>query len=98
MKFVPNSSLKTTMLKELGLNNIEDLFLDIPQDIKIKNLNLADGLSQQDTEKKLRQTAVKNKSYNDMSNFLGGGIKPHYIPAIVKSITSRSEFYTSYTP
>ncbi len=98
MKFVPNSSVKTLMLKELGLNNIDDLFLDIPQKIKIKNINLPDGLSQQDTERKLRQIIVKNKSYNDFLSFLGGGIKPHYIPAIVKSITSRSEFYTAYTP
>lgn len=86
------------MLEELGLNKIEDLFLDIPQDIKIKNLNLPVGLSQQETERKLRQIVGKNKSCNDFLSFLGGGIKSHYIPAIVKSITSRSEFYTSYTP
>lgn len=98
MKFVPNSSVKTLMLKNLGLNNIEDLFLDIPQKIKIKNLNLPKGLSQQEIEQKLRQIIEKNKSYNDFLSFLGGGIKPHYIPAIVKSITSRSEFYTAYTP
>jgi len=98
MKFVPNSSVKTLMLKELGLNDIEDLFSDIPQTMKIKNLNLPEGLSQQETEKKLREIMIKNKSYNDLLSFLGGGIKPHYIPAIVKSIISRSEFYTSYTP
>ncbi len=98
MKFVPNSSIKTLMLKELGLNNIEDLFLDIPEKIKIKNLNLPNGLSQQDTERKLRQIVSKNRSHNDFISFLGGGIKSHYIPAIVKSITSRSEFYTAYTP
>ena len=98
MKFIPNSSIKTLMLEELGLNDIEDLFLDIPQKIKIKDLNLPEGLSQQKTEKKLRQIVGKNKSYNDILSFLGGGIKPHFIPAIVKSITSRSEFYTAYTP
>jgi len=86
------------MLKELGLKNIEDLFSDIPQKIKIKNFNLPDGLSQQETEKKLRKIVVKNKPYTDFLSFLGGGIKPHFIPAIVKSITSRSEFYTAYTP
>jgi len=98
MKFVPNSSVKTLMLKELGLNDIEDLFLDIPQKIKIKDLNLPKGLSQQEAEQKLRQIAAKNRSFNDSLSFLGGGIKPHYIPAIVKSIISRSEFYTAYTP
>jgi glycine dehydrogenase subunit 1 len=98
MKFVPNSSIKTLMLKELGLKKIEDLFSDIPQKINIDDLNLPEGLTQQDTETKLKQIADKNKSYNDFLSFLGGGIKPHYVPAIVKSLTSRSEFYTAYTP
>jgi glycine dehydrogenase subunit 1 len=86
------------MLEELGLNDIEDLFFDIPQKIKIKDLNLPKGLSQQDAEQKLRRIVGKNKSYINILSFLGGGIKPHYIPAIVKSIISRSEFYTAYTP
>jgi len=98
MKFISNSSVKDVMLKEIGLNNIKDLFFDIPQKIRIKDLNLPDGLSQQETEKKLRYIACKNKSFHDITSFLGGGIKPHYIPPFVKSIISRSEFYTSYTP
>ena len=98
MKFIPNSSVKETMLKEIGLKNIGDFFSDIPQKIRIKNLNLSDGLSQQETEKKLRDIAHKNKSFYDIPSFFGGGIKPHYAPAVVKSIISRAEFYTAYTP
>ena len=98
MKFIPNSSLKNIMLKEMGYTDIDDLFSDIPKKIRIKDLNLPDGLPQQETEKKLRDIACKNKSYLDILSFLGGGIKPHYIPSAVKSITSRAEFYTSYTP
>jgi glycine dehydrogenase subunit 1 len=98
MKFIPNSDLKNIMLKEVGLNDIKDLFSDIPQKIRIKDLKLPNGLSQQETEKKLREIACKNKSFYDNVSFLGGGIKPHYIPSIVRSVISRSEFYTSYTP
>lgn len=86
------------MLEEIGLNNIEDLFFDIPNKIKVKELNLPLGLSQQETEKKLRKISCKNQSLNDILSFLGGGIKPHYVPAVVKSVISRAEFFTAYTP
>jgi len=86
------------MLKETGLSDIDELFSDIPKQIRVKNLNISKGLSQQDTEQKLREIAKKNKSFRDMLSFLGGGIKPHYIPPAVKSIISRAEFYTAYTP
>ena len=98
MKFIPNSSIKDEMLQEIGLKNIDELFLDIPQKIRIKDLDIPMGLSQQETEKKLFEIAKRNKSYTQMINFLGGGIKPHYIPSVVKSILRRAEFYTSYTP
>ena len=98
MKFIPNSTIKNNMLKETGLSDIDELFSDIPKQIRVKNLNLPKGLSQQDTEQKLREIAKKNKSFCDMLSFLGGGIKLHYIPPAVKSIISRAEFYTAYTP
>ncbi len=98
MKFIPNSANKTVMLEEIGLSDIDELFSDIPKKIRIKNLTLPNGLSQQEVEERLRTLGNKNKSFFEMLNFLGGGIKAHYIPAAVKSIISRSEFYTSYTP
>lgn len=98
MKLIPNSCLKDSMLKDIGLNKIDDLFFDIPNKIKVKELNLQLGLSQQETEKKLREIACKNQSFYDILSFLGGGIKPHYIPAVVKSVISRAEFFTAYTP
>ena len=98
MKFIPNAELKDTMLKEIGLHDIEDLFSDIPNKIKIKDLDLPIGLSQQETEQKLRELADKNRSFRDILSFVGGGIEPHYIPSAVKSILTRAEFYTAYTP
>jgi len=98
MKFIPNSEIKDEMLKEIGFKKIDELFSDIPEKIKYKELDLPKGISQQQTDRKMRDIASKNKSCNEFLCFLGGGIKNHYIPPIVKSITSRSEFYTAYTP
>jgi glycine dehydrogenase subunit 1 len=98
MKFIPNSSIKDIMLKDIKLDNIEELFSDIPKKIKIDNINLDGSLTQQKTYEKLREISNKNKSYNDILFFIGGGIKPHFVPSLVKSLTSRSEFCTAYTP
>jgi glycine dehydrogenase subunit 1 len=98
MKFIPNTTAEKEMLNELGLSKISELFSDIPSSVQIEKLDLDNGLSQMDTEKKLRNLAKKNKSCQQMISFLGGGIKPHYIPAAVKSIQHRSEFFTAYTP
>jgi glycine dehydrogenase subunit 1 len=98
MKFIPNSSLKNEMVKEINLKYIDELFSDIPSKIMINELDLQRGISQQETEKKLLKIAEKNITFYDYTSFLGGGIKQHYIPAIVDSIISRSEFYTAYTP
>ena len=98
MKFIPNSAVKDLMLKEIGVKSIDDLFSDIPKQIQIKDLDLPTGLSQQETENKLREIASKNKSFRDILCFTGGGVKPHYVPAAVKAIISRAEFYTAYTP
>ena len=86
------------MLDEIGLSNISDLFSDIPKEVQIKGLDMDEGLSQLETEKKLRSLAKKNTSCQQITSFLGGGIKPHYIPAAVKAIKQRSEFLTAYTP
>jgi glycine dehydrogenase subunit 1 len=98
MKFIPNSAIKDAMFREMGINDIEELFSDIPKKINIKKLDMPKSLSQQNTEQRLRRIANKNKSFYDVTSFLGGGIKPHYIPSVVKSIISRAEFYTAYTP
>ncbi len=98
MKFIPNSAIKKEMLNEIGLKDIDELFSDVSKDILNKDLDLKNGLSQIDTTKKLRDIADKNKSFHELTCFTGGGMKPHYVPSIVKSLISRAEFFTAYTP
>jgi glycine dehydrogenase subunit 1 len=84
------------MLKVIGVNNIEDLFKDIPKNLIINGLNLPEGLSEPDVLRNLKELGNKNKIY--ANSFMGAGCYFHYIPTLVDFVISRSEFYTSYTP
>ncbi|MFX1339117.1 MAG: aminomethyl-transferring glycine dehydrogenase subunit GcvPA [Promethearchaeota archaeon] len=97
MDFIPhdNETIKD-MLKVIGVNSIEDLFKDIPNELKINRLSLPEGLSEPDLLRRLKQLAKKNKIY--ASSFLGAGCYYHYIPSLIEFVISRSEFYSSYTP
>ncbi len=95
--FIPHTEEEIIqMLKATGVNKIEDLFSDIPENLKTKNFNIPDGLDEIELEKKVINLAKKNRS--DIINFAGGGYYDHYIPHAVDVISSRSEFYTAYTP
>lgn len=98
--YIPNTSLETEqMLKSIGANSIDDLFNDIPEKIRLKrDLNLNNPMSEIEVSKVLKNLSSKNLSIDDVVCFLGAGAYDHYIPSIIKHITSRSEFYTAYTP
>ncbi len=86
------------MMGKAGINDIDELFGDIPEGIRIRGLDIPPGKSEIDVERKINCILKGNKSFDDMPSFLGGDIKPHYVPPAVRHIISRSEFYTSYTP
>lgn len=86
------------LMEKLGINNIDELFEDIPEEIRIDGIDISTGKDEIDVEREIVGILKKNRSFEDIPSFLGGGIKPHYIPPAVRHIVSRSEFYTSYTP
>src|SRR5450755_1067347 len=87
------------MLAQIGVGSIEELFADIPAGLRLTEaLALDDGLSEQEVYDELRALAARNASTEDEVSFLGGGMYDHYVPALIDSITSRSEFLTPYTP
>jgi len=98
--YIPNSKFdEEKMLDSLGMNSLEDLFKDIPEDLRLKRkLSLNEPMSELEVSKKVKALAGKNLNSEDLVCFLGAGAYDHYIPAVVKHITSRSEFYTAYTP
>lgn len=85
------------MLKACNVGSIDDLFSDIPDDLKLnRDLNLDESKSELEVSEIITKMADKN--IDDLTCFLGTGAYDHYIPSLIKSITSRSEFYTAYTP
>jgi glycine dehydrogenase subunit 1 len=87
------------MLAAIGVESIEALFADIPAGLRLdRSLALDAGRSEQEVFEELRALAARNVSTQDEVSFLGAGMYDHYIPAIIDSITGRSEFLTPYTP
>jgi len=98
MDFVSNSDFQIKeMLKVIGIESIEELFSDIPESLKMAKPKIDDGLSEFEGLELMKNLAKKN-SFSERDSYLGGGAYEHYVPAIVPSICSKSEFLTSYTP
>jgi glycine dehydrogenase subunit 1 len=100
MRYIPNSAEeRAQMLRELGLDAIDDLFRSIPPHLKLaKPLNLPSALSETEALNYFRSLAARNAIRPQMLSFLGAGAYDHFIPTIIDALISRSEFYTSYTP
>jgi glycine dehydrogenase subunit 1 len=87
------------MLAAIGVSSLEELFADIPAGLRLERpLALDEGRSEQEVYTELRALAARNRSTEDEITFLGAGMYDHYVPALIDSITSRSEFLTPYTP
>ncbi len=87
------------MLRTIGVDSLEELYADIPNEVRIKKPVKVEGFhSEQEVKAHIDGLLAENRSAIDHSIFLGAGIYNHYIPAAVKTIVSRTEFQTSYTP
>ncbi len=87
------------MLKSIGVESVQELFSDIPEDVRLnRELDINQSMSELEVQKHMKTLWSKNKSTEELVCFLGAGVYDHYIPSIIKHLISRSEFYTAYTP
>ena len=100
MPFIASTdSDRNEMLKGIGAASFDDLIVDIPRELRLKKpLDLPEALSEPRVMQLMEELAAKNISTANHVSYLGGGAYDHYIPPAVKTIASRSEFYTAYTP
>ena len=99
LPYLPNTDAdRTAMLREIGVDSLEDLFKDIPQKFRNTHFDLPAPVSEMELKRELGQLAESNANLDDYACFLGAGSYRHFIPSVVEHIIGRSEFYTAYTP
>ena len=87
---------RQAMLQAIGLTSTDHLFDVVPENVRVKSLDLPQGLSELEVSQKMAGMASKNRVFQSI--FRGAGAYCHYIPSIVKTVTSKEEFLTAYTP
>lgn len=97
MPFVPHTKVDVeNMLNTIGAKSIEELFSEIPAELRAKSLTkIPEGLTEMELGRLLAERAKQN--FQGL-NFMGAGAYEHHIPAAVWDIVSRGEFMTAYTP
>jgi len=88
------------MLAAVGVSSVQEIFeRQIPAAVRLdRDLELPQGLSEQEVFAHLSELASRNTSAEDELSFLGAGMYDHYVPALIDMLTERSEFLTPYTP
>ena len=95
--YVPSTAgQRAEMLQAVGINTIEDLYAAVPQEMRIDAQPAQAGMSELEVADTLGRMAGKNRVFSSI--FRGAGAYNHYIPSIVRRITSKEEFVTAYTP
>jgi glycine cleavage system P protein (glycine dehydrogenase) subunit 1 len=85
------------MLEAIGVSSVEELFRDIPADVRFgRDLDVPPALPEAALSRHLEELAARNVV--DEVSFLGAGIYDHYVPAVVDAVLQRGEFLTAYTP
>src|SRR5690349_2193721 len=101
MRYLPLSETdRSEMLRVIGASSIDDLFRDVPEELRLKGP--IEGLplhaSEMAVERHMAALSRKNMVAGDVPFFLGCGAHKHHIPASVDHIIQRRELLTSYTP
>lgn len=98
MHLIPNHLREQELCDAIGIDSVDELFADIPQGMRIGGLDLPDAEPERYLATRLRRTLARNRTYDNMPIFLGGGMKPQLVPASVRAVIHRQELINAYTP
>jgi glycine dehydrogenase subunit 1 len=87
------------MLAAIGVSSFEDLLQGIPRSARMKEPTpIPRGQSEEELRRLFAELGRRNYDPERTASFLGAGLYDHIIPAAIRQLTLRSEFYTAYTP
>jgi len=97
MPFIPHTDDEVReMLDAIGVNNIDELFDEIPAELRDFTLDgVPEGLPEMEISQLMHQRARQD---GHAYSFIGAGAYDHHIPAAVWQVATRGEFYSAYTP
>ncbi|HYY09174.1 MAG TPA: glycine dehydrogenase, partial [Actinomycetota bacterium] len=92
MRFAPHTASEIReMLEAIGLSSLDDLFAQIPADVRLdRALELPLGVSEMEIVSDLRSKASRDRDLDDLICFAGAGAYDHYIPSVVWALAGRS--------
>jgi len=97
MPFIPHTEEEVKqMLDAIGVDSIDDLFDEIPAELRAGDLSaIPQGLSEMEVSALMNSRALQD---GQSVCFIGAGAYDHHIPAAVWQLTTRGEYYSAYTP
>lgn len=97
MPFIPHTEEDVRqMLAVIGVDSIDDLFDEIPAELRNTSLEqVPEGMSEMEVASLMQARA---RTDGQPLCFIGAGAYDHHIPAAVWQIATRGEYYSAYTP
>lgn len=87
------------MLRAVGVETIDELFADIPENARLRRpLELPSAMSEPALSEHLKALSARDLDADRVVSFLGAGCYDHHVPAIVDAMISKPAFFTAYTP
>jgi glycine dehydrogenase subunit 1 len=83
-------------LSVIGVESVEALFADVPAALQHPPIRLPEPLDEVSLLRHVDELVSRDRTTGP--NFLGGGVRQHFIPSVTPRLAMQSEFVTAYTP
>jgi len=100
MRYLPHTEEEIAeMLASVGVNGLEELFSTIPGDCRMSGeMELPPPMTEWELDDHMAGIGMRMRVTTCHKVMVGAGIYHHYVPESIRTLASRSEFLTAYTP